>query len=105
MEFLLAGVLCGKVCHEAFYILLCKLIHSVYLFYIKWASFDLRFKAGPEFVYPCKFANFCEKMQYLEEESDVDVEGAVSILLVEAAGIFEGYNEVFIHDEPQSCTC
>ena len=41
----------------------------------------------------------------LEQETDVDVECAVSILLVEAACILECHDEVLIHDETQTSTC
>ena len=38
----------------------------------------------------------------LEEETGVDVECTVTILLIEAAGIFECHDEVLVHDETQT---
>ena len=43
-------------------------------------------------------------MQYLEQESNVDVECSVTVLLVEAACIFECYDEVLVHDEAKTST-
>ena len=40
----------------------------------------------------------------LEQESGVDIECAVSVLLVEAACIFERHDEVLVHDEAETCT-
>ena len=39
----------------------------------------------------------------LEQESGVDVECAVSVLLVEAACILERHDEVLVHDEAEAC--
>ena len=44
------------------------------------------------------------KSNFLEKETDVDVEGSVTILLVEAAGVLECHDEVLIHDEAKTCT-
>ena len=43
-------------------------------------------------------------MQYLEQESDVDVESSVTVLLVEAACVLECYDEVLVHYEPETCS-
>ena len=40
----------------------------------------------------------------LEQESGIDVECAVSVLLVEAASVLECYDEVLVHDEAETCT-
>ncbi len=42
--------------------------------------------------------------EVLEQESGIDIECSVSVLLVEAACILERYDEVLVHDEAQTCT-
>ena len=41
----------------------------------------------------------CSCIIILEKEAYVDVEGSVSVLLVEAACVFECHDEVLVHDE------
>ena len=41
---------------------------------------------------------------FLEQEAGIDVEGTLSVLSVEAACVFERYNEVLVHDESESAT-
>ena len=41
--------------------------------------------------------------EVLEQEAGVDVECAVSVLLVEAACILERHDEVLVHDEAEAC--
>ena len=43
--------------------------------------------------------------EVLEQESCVDVECTVSVLLVEAACVLERYDEVLVHDEAETSTC
>ena len=40
----------------------------------------------------------------LEEETDVDVEGSVAVLLVEATCVLKRNDEVLVHDETKACT-
>ena len=51
-----------------------------------------------------KFAKIFLKIQDLEEETSVDVERSLSVLLVEATCVFERYDEVLVHDESESTT-
>ena len=39
----------------------------------------------------------------LEQEACVDVEGSLTVLLVEAACVLERHDEVLVHDEAQTC--
>ena len=64
MELLFTRIPGSEVCHETVYIVLGESIHFVAICQNKGVCFDLRFKADPEFVYPCKFANFLQIMQY-----------------------------------------
>ena len=106
MKLLFSRILGSEVCHETVNIVLGESVHFRYCLSKKEACFDLRFKADPEFVYPCKFANFLQIMQHQsEEESDIDIECTVAILLVETTCILKRDNEVFVHDKTESGTC
>ena len=41
----------------------------------------------------------------LEEETGVDVECTISVLLIETTCIFECNDEILVHDEAKTCAC
>ena len=98
VEFLFSWVPGNQIGHETVYVVLCELVHDKFRF--KLGDKKCVSEESETQIWEIFFV-----LSILEEETGVDVECTVTVLLVEAAGIFECHDEVLVHDETQTCSC